>query len=267
MLRSLACARASASPSRGEELRGLSEPHVVGEAGPETEITEEAEPPEPPLLVGAQLTDETLGGGPGSQPRSSAPARRSPSHPSASTVVDGQVARWSARCPRAVRTTSPADIRSRAAVLVADRGDGGGDVAFAQLHPLAAEPHERLFQARQLPQLGEADLVVAENRLPLDLAQRVEPDGSRSRPALADRVRALSRRPRRALSRSATTGRQHAESRLFEDGRTVAEEVESACGVGHLFDGHRGGQGGTDRRHEPAARPSPRSRCSSGCAT
>ena len=70
---------------QSQQLGGLAESHVVGQAGPETEIAEEGQPSEPALLVGPQLPAKPSRRRHGPSRRSSAPARRSPSHPSAST--------------------------------------------------------------------------------------------------------------------------------------------------------------------------------------
>ena len=45
---------------RGDELRGLPEPHVVGEARAEAEPPEEREPADPALLIRAQRADEAF---------------------------------------------------------------------------------------------------------------------------------------------------------------------------------------------------------------
>ena len=47
-----------------------------------------------------------------------------------------------------------------------------------QLHPLAADTHERLLQPSQLAELGHAQRVVSQHGLPTDVAQSVETDGA-----------------------------------------------------------------------------------------
>ena len=94
-----------------EKLGRLPEAHVVGQAGPETELAQEGEPAEPPFLIGAELAGESVGGRNGLELRSSAPASRSPSQPSAATSTTGR-SPGPCSSPSADRRTSPADMTS-----------------------------------------------------------------------------------------------------------------------------------------------------------
>src|ERR1035437_9342321 len=51
---------------------------------------------------------------------------------------------------------------------------------------------------------------------------------------------------------SATTGREHPESGLLQNRRTIAEECEDAGGVGHLLAGSRRGQRRAEGGDEPS---------------
>ena len=170
--------------------------------------------------------------------RSSAPARRSPSHPSASTAATGRSPEVGS-IPRAVRTTSPADMRSgavrpscrprrwrpRCRPRAAPPTGPGSARGVASGAPAGAARPGRSCRRRAPP--------------PTRPCTGVEPDGRCvGRARCADGVRALSRRPTRASRGAPPRWGEDPESRLFQDRRAVAEELERAGGVGDLRDGH-----------------------------
>ena len=53
-----------------------------------------------------------------------------------------------------------------------------------QLHPLAADTHERLLQSSQLTELGQPQRVIAQYCFPADVTQPVETDGTGGGPSL-----------------------------------------------------------------------------------
>ena len=125
------------------------------------------------------------------------------------------------------------------------------------LHPLTADPDKGLLEAGELAQLGQSDLVVAEHGLPLDLAQRVEPDRSSGRGRVCRGSTDLEPETHPPSRRPPPRWCQHSETGLFEDRSTVAEEFERTRRVGGLRDGHGGDQSGTDRGYEPRSTTQP----------
>ena len=110
--------------------------------------------------------------------------------------------------------------------LLSDGGDGGSDVLFAQLDPLATQSDEGLLEPRQLTKLGESELVLSEYRFPSDVAQSPSSPMVPVEPAIFERRLGLEPQGQAGLRRAPPGWRQDPESGLFQNRRPVAEKGE-----------------------------------------
>jgi len=231
-----------------EKLGRLAQSHVVGQAGPETELAQEAEPGEPTFLIGPEFAGESIGRrrglessilGTGEQVAEPAVGRH---------LDDWQVSRTGLESQRRSEDLSGGQDVARGAALP-DRVDGGRKLPVVQLHPLAAHTHERLLQPSQLAEFGHAQGVVSQYGLPPDVAQSVEADGAGGGPTQRGGPRLETHSqpgPRRAPPR----GRQHAESGFFQQRGALAKEGQDARSVRGVGARARRGQCLSQRRDE-----------------
>ena len=140
--------------------------------------------------------------------------------------------------------TSPVTPRFPTAVMAAEM------LLAMQLHPLAADTHERLLQSSQLTQLGQPECVVAQNSFPADVTQTRRDRWHRGRSLPLELVRALSRSPSRSSTSATTGGRSTPNPASSKSGRAVAEKRQDARSVRRVFAGSRRGQSTSERGHE-----------------
>ena len=145
----------------GDHLHGLPEAHVVGEERPQAELARPRQPPQPDLLVRAQLALERLGrlerrdvlraAKPGDELLELAGGIAHLDRHSAHLVAPGE------------RRSERGHRRHRRAVE-RDRGQGlgAGEGAALERPPLPADPHERLRRSGERLKLLGADLAPAE---------------------------------------------------------------------------------------------------------
>ncbi len=124
--------------------------------------------------------------------------------------------------------------------------DGRGQVSLVQLDPLAPEPDQWLLETGQLTELGQAEGVVPEHRLPADVTEAVEPDG-RGRAGRPGTRPGLHPEGQSGL-RGAPPGWSHyAEAGLLQHRSAVPQEVQDAGGVGGLAGRGHFGERRTER--------------------
>ena len=227
----------------GDHLDGLPEAHVVCEERPQAELARPHEPPQPDLLVRAQLALERLGrlerrdvlraAKPGDELLELAGRIAHLDRHSAHLVAPGE--RRPERGHRRHRRAVERDRRQR---------PGAGERLAIERPPLAAQPHERLRRSGQRAQLLDADLVAAQRRPQVVADDTVE----RQRPSASSR-----RASSNSRSRSSTSS----------DGSSTAAPANSSADVARRSSTTPCWPSGTSRRRpvqrrEHAGRPEQR---------
>ena len=196
---------------RGDELGGLAQAHVVGQAGAEAEPAEEREPAGAPLLVRPQLAVEAGRVGSGStvawqrvveqRCRASRRRRRRRRRP-----------RLPRRSPSSSRPeTGPQQVRRRGLPTTCRPGSSNDpELTRVDLHPLAAQPHQRpLRLARPRPAPRGRRFVrrcAAEGGLPAEADDRVHVEARRRHRAGSGVASSSGPAPRGGAGGSTTPG-------------------------------------------------------------
>ena len=153
---------------------------------------------------------------------------------------------------------TPEDVRHlHALAAVLQAGQGGGELFRPQLDPAAAHLDERHLEPGQLAQLLGGERVVPDGRLPLVLAERLQPEAAgrrrRNRP-----VRGTGHRPGAQAQAEPGLGLlppgrdQDPESGVSEERRVLAQEAVRGPGVQRHLLGPDRVQAGLQLRPEPA---------------
>ena len=151
---------------QAQRLRGLAEPHIVGEDAAKAETAEEGQPRHPTLLIGAQLAVEAgrrldrfeaavgLAGEQVAEPAVGV-------HLDQRQVVVGsvQVGQQRVRSPHRPGLAALQEPQRRA------------EVPVVEFHPLAAQPDQRDLEPGQLGQLPWVQLLVADRQVVAEVDQ------------------------------------------------------------------------------------------------
>ncbi len=162
-----------------EQLDGLAEPHVVGQAGAEPERGQERQPRHAPLLVRPQRRLQARGSGQrfqralrGAVEQVAQPAVR-PHGGDRQRGLDVAAAHGQhVGRGRRVRATAAQEVQA------------AGQCVGVHRHPLAAHPHQRRLRRHQRGDLLLAQLLVADRDRPAETGQLVAPE-----PAAGDHAR------------------------------------------------------------------------------
>jgi len=162
---------------RGDQLGGLAQPHVVGEARPQAQPAEERQPGHAPLLVGAQRTIE-----PGRIVDRGDRARHGIVEQVAQPAGGHHAVHLQAvGCAQVVEAQpGPQQVGGARLTLGPDRRDQVGNVVGVDEHPLAPQPNHLRLCCRGLleaNQVGAGQLPPAQCRLPGERHQRVHTEG------------------------------------------------------------------------------------------
>ena len=157
---------------RGQGLDRFAQPHVVGQAGAQPPAPQEGQPGIAPLLVGAQRSAEPI--------RSFQLLELGPSGELPQQVLQPAAGRHAVhvqptrRLPGAHR--QPDDVFQRDLALPVPEIQRRPDLAGVELHPLAAQLHQRRFQLGQRLQLPGAHDLVSQRHLKVQLQGMVAND-------------------------------------------------------------------------------------------
>ena len=231
------CAVSPLVRQQAEQLDCLTEAHVVGQDGSETEAAKEGDPGHPALLIGAQRAGERGRGGDrfeavvglaGEQVGEPAVGV----HVDQREVVVGPVQAGLQRV-RSAHRAGPAALQE---------AQCRAQVPVVEFHPLAAQPDQRDLEPGQLVQFVGVQLLIADGQVVAELDQVIQAE-------LRVGHRSARRLPRPGGELEAEPGlahpvrQQHAEPGAGQQRRRLPEEAERALGV-HP---HLGRGGGTQR--------------------
>ncbi len=239
----------------GEELDGLAEPHVVGEAGAEAEVGHLDEPAEAALLVGAERAVEVqrhrgaARAGALAQPGDDAgevPLRHD---------VDGESRLRPPR--RRAEGRGQRLVRRERAAPSCEEPPGLCELRGIDRHPLAAEAHERCLERGEREEVARRECLARERRLPTEGRHRVERQATRTghRAGRARRPGADAHaEPQAPLpGPRQLRGQNDAHARLGERGSGAGEERPRLARVEEHALRPRGAQAARDGGKEPRA--------------
>ena len=147
----------------------LAQPHVVGQAGAEPEPLQHLQPGHPALLVGTELADEPLRGGPHVEGALQLAPQQGAQLPFGRDAEDGDARLVGADAGRHLE-----HLADGHGALGPGLGLGHQEAHQAvhlgrpELHPLAAHVDQRRLQLGQPEELGLVDLLVAQCGLPVE---------------------------------------------------------------------------------------------------
>ena len=213
----------------GDQLGGLTQAHVIGQAGPQPQLAEEHQPAKAPLLIGPQLTGETSGAGQGFGPAVQIAGEQGAQGPGRLHPRQLQLRRHAQplQAEAATQQLGAAGLTRLARQAQQSRHGGG-------IHqgPLAAQAHQRPLQGGsplQGLQIGLAERLIAQHRLPLELEEpaQIQAAAGAGRGRLATLAPGgldLGPQPQpRHLAQAA--GQQHPEAGLRQQGRPAAHQA------------------------------------------
>ncbi len=242
-----------------EQLDGLAKAHIVGQARAQAIARQERQPVEAALLVGTELRAQAIGQRDISDGLAAAHAAQQVADPLiGAQFLDGDGAVVGLAGHREAQRLTQ---RHLARVVRGQRAQRGRDILAAQLDPLAAQAHQRLFQRGELFQLLRRKLLAAKRDLPVETDDGVETQQPQARP-----LRALDLQPQGRLDGRAfpPCWRENANADLLQCGDRLAEELirfgaGQVAAVG-MFAGETGGDGreGARRLAKPGKRVLPR---------
>ena len=230
----------------GEQLHGLAETHVVGQAGTEAQRCQEREPGDPALLVGAQLRGEAGGRVDGGE-RAFRAAGEQVAEP-----ADGVDAGQRQRQVAVVHARGQGEHigrRRRPALTAAQELQAAAQRRLVHAHPGPAQPHQRRLRGDERGDLVLVQGLVADGQRPPEVGDLLA-----AQPAAHDHARRRCAAGRQAQPDPARAvparGQLHPEPGVDQQRGSGDEQVVGALGAhveavgtGRL---ERGGERGVD---------------------
>jgi hypothetical protein len=236
---------------QAQRLRGLAEPHIIGEDAAKAETAEEGQPRHPALLIGAQLAVEAGRRLDRFEP-AVGPAGEQVAEPAVGVHLDQrQVVVGSVQAGQQ-RVRSP----HRPGLAALQEPQRRAEVPVVEFHPLAAQPDQRDLEPGQLGQLPGVQLLVADRQVVAEVDQVAEAElrvGHRPARGSPGPGGELESEPGPAHP----VRQQHAEPGAGQQRRCLPEEAERLLGVQCYLGRRRAAQRPVQLGEEPGGPAQP----------